>query len=103
MSKKRKKSRFTKTDVNTICEMQKKIDAYESYIMGLAGFSSPTKTTEKNYVILLHNTDMDDWVQQAWENIETMKYVCERVQKEELDKIKTRLSKNEDKTSDTNR
>lgn len=101
MSKKRKKSRFTKTDMNTICEMQKKIDAYESYIMGLAGFSSPTKTTEKNYVILLHNTDMDDWVQQAWENIKTMKSVCERVQKEEMDKLQSR--KDEDKTSDTDR
>ena len=101
MSKKRKKSRFTKTDINTICEMQKKIDAYESYIMGLAGFSSPTKTTEKNYVILLHNTDMDDWVQQAWENIKTMKSVCERVQKEEMDKLKSR--KDEDKTSNTDR
>ena len=101
MSKKRKKSRFTKTDINTICEMQKKIDAYESYIIGLAGFSSPTKTTEKNYVILLHNTDMDDWVQQAWENIETMKSVCERVQKEEMDKLQSR--KDEDKTSDTDR
>jgi len=101
MSKKRKKSRFTKTDINTICEMQKKIDAYESYIMGLAGFSSPTKTTEKNYIILLHNTDMDDWVQQAWENIKTMKSVCERVQKEEMDKLKSR--KDEDKTSNTDR
>ena len=101
MSRKRKKSRFTKTDINTICEMQKKIDAYESYIMGLVGFSSPTKTTEKNYVILIHNTDMDDWVQQAWENIKTMKSVCERVQKEEMDKLQSR--KDEDKTSNTDR
>ena len=33
MSKRRKKSRFTKTDVNTICELQRKIDIYEGFVL----------------------------------------------------------------------
>ena len=72
MSKRRNKSRFTKTDVNTICAMQRKIDAYESYIMALAGGTSPNKDIKQLAVIII-GTDMDDWVSMAWNNIRKMK------------------------------
>lgn len=80
MSSKRKKSRFTKTDVNTICEMQRKIDAYESYIMALAGYSRLTHTCKK-YFVLEMGTDMDEWVNLAWKNIEKMKEEIENFKK----------------------
>ena len=73
MSKRRnRKSRLTKTDVNTICEMQRKIFAYESYIIALVGQSSLNRDT-KQYVVCIMGTEMDDWVKMAWENIEEMK------------------------------
>ena len=72
MSSRRKRSRLAKTDVATICEMQRKIDAYESYIIALAGHSSMKKETKK-YVVLFMGTDMDGWVQDTWNNIQKMK------------------------------
>lgn len=63
MSKKRKKSRFTKTDVDKICELQRKIDAYECYIMGLCGMIQ--KRGRSQFVILECGTEMDEWVDMA--------------------------------------
>lgn len=80
MSKRRKKSRFTKTDVNTICELQRKIDIYESYILALVGHSSPKKDT-RQYAVCIMGTDMDDWVEMAWKNITELK---EKYRKYEL-------------------
>lgn len=64
MSKRRNKSRLTKTDVNTICEMQRKIDVYEEYIIGLCGLIQ--HRGKMQYVVLLRGTDMDSAVNQAW-------------------------------------
>lgn len=72
MSKRRKNSRFTKTDVNTICEMQRKIDAYECYILGLVGHTS-LNTSTKDYMVPLRGTEMDERVNVAWRNITKMK------------------------------
>ena len=82
MSRK-KKSRLTKTDVNRICEMQRKIDAYESYIIGLAGFSSLDK--EVRYVVIEAGTEMDYFVGKVWRNIEKMKSVCTKHMEELCD------------------
>ena len=71
MSKKRSKSRLTKTDINTICEMQRLIDAYESYIIGLVGFVNRNKPN--HYVVLLRGTEMDDFVNKIWNDIKKMK------------------------------
>ena len=72
MSKKsNKKSRLTKTDVNTICEMQRKIDAYESYIKGLFGLAQREKPTER--LVFLCGTDLDDEVNHCWRYIKEMK------------------------------
>ena len=67
MSKKRKKSRFTKTDVNTICELQRKIDAYEEYIIGICGLVQH-RNTEK-YIVLLRDTPMDEWVNDCYNRL----------------------------------
>ena len=68
MSKKKKKSRFTKTDVNTICEMQRKIDAYESYIIGLHGLLQNRRV--KRYIIFLRDTELDNLVNDCCHMIE---------------------------------
>ena len=65
MSKRKNKSRLTKTDVNAICEMQRKIDAYEDLIMGLCGYIQ--HEADKKYVVILKGTDMDEWVISAWQ------------------------------------
>ena len=78
MSSKRKRSRLTKTDVSAICEMQRNIYAYESYIIALAGFSRSPNTPNK-YVVCKMGTDMDDWVLTAWNNIEKMKEELEKI------------------------
>lgn len=72
MSKRKSKSRFTKTDVNTICELQRKIDAYENYILCL--FHHTTKHSKTEMPIpIMHGTDMDDFVSMAVNNIWKMK------------------------------
>jgi len=70
MSKKRK-SRFTKTDVNVICEMQRKIDAYEDFILALAGLVQH-KDPKRRYIPILKNTEMDGWMNQIWLDCEEM-------------------------------
>lgn len=72
MSKKRKKSRLTKTDVNTICEMQRKITAYENYIVAMDGMIRH-KDNMSEPVVLLNDTPMDDFMNDAWRGLREMK------------------------------
>ena len=66
----RKSSRLTKTDINAICEMQRKIDAYEGYIIGLCGL---IQHRGKGFpIVLLRDTPMDEWICQAWDD-----YICQ--------------------------
>jgi len=60
MSKRKNKSHLTKTDINTICEMQRKIDAYESYILGLCGLIG--RYDRNDYIVMMRGTPMDDMV-----------------------------------------
>lgn len=71
--KRRNKSRLTKTDVNTICEMQKKIDAYESYIIGIGGLVQQRDVENYKLVIPLCDTPIDDIVNSTWKGIQDMK------------------------------
>ena len=64
MSKRRNKSRLMKTDVNIICEMQRKIDAYESYIVGLCGLIQHEGKEDR--IVILQDTEMDKWVNEAF-------------------------------------
>ena len=74
MSKKRKnKSRLTKTDVNTICEMQKKIDTYENYICAMCGIIQHREDLKFHPILVLNNTPMDDWMNIAWNGLQEMK------------------------------
>ena len=74
MSKKRKnKSRLTKTDVNTICEMQKKIDAYENYICAMCGMIQHREDLKFKPILLLNDTPMDDWMNISWNGLREMK------------------------------
>lgn len=57
MSKKNKKSRFTKSDVNAICIMQRKIDAYENYLFAINRMLH--SSGDKILPIVLMHTDMD--------------------------------------------
>lgn len=63
MSKRSKKSRLTKTDVNAICELQRKIDAYESYIVALFHVLS---SSDKKPLVLLKGTELDSFVSKAF-------------------------------------
>ena len=74
MSKKRKnKSRLTKTDVNTICEMQKKIDAYENFIVAMCGMIQHREDLNHEYLLLLNDTPMDDWMNLSWNGVKELK------------------------------
>ena len=74
MSKKRKnKSRLTKTDVNTICEMQRKIDAYENYICAMCGMIQHREDLKFKPILLLNDTPMDDWMNMSWNGLQEMK------------------------------
>ena len=74
MSKKRKnKSRLTTTDVNTICEMQKKIDAYENYICAMCGMIQHREDLKFKPILLLNDTPMDDWMNISWNGLQEMK------------------------------
>lgn len=67
MSKRRnRKSRLTKTDVNAICELQRKVDAYEEYIMGLVGLIQHRGETK--YIVLERGYEIDECVNTAWNN-----------------------------------
>ena len=71
MSKKNKKSRFTKSDVNAICMMQRKIDAYESYLFAINRMLH--SSGDKILPIVLMNTDMD---MIARDSYQTAKHLC---------------------------
>lgn len=71
MGKRNRKSRLVKSDVNTICMMQRTIDAYEDYIIALCGMIQH-KDSDKHFVSVLKGTDMDDWMQMIWVNVEKM-------------------------------
>ena len=73
MSKKRKnKSRLTKTDENTICEMQRKITVYENYICAMSGMIQRRDALIEP-VLLLNGTPMDEWMNTAWSELREMK------------------------------
>lgn len=72
MSKKRKRSRLTKTDVNTICEMQRKITVYENYIVAMSGMIQ-RRDEMIEPVLLLNDTPMDEWMNTAWGELREMK------------------------------
>ena len=87
MSRKKNKSRLTKADINTICEMQRKIDAYESYILGLCAHSNLNKETE--HVVLKRGTDIDDYVDLTWRNIKHLKILAAERLAETKDLLKS--------------
>ena len=70
MSKKRK-SRFTKTDVNAICEMQRKIDAYEDFIIALNGMVR-RKDPSYKYICFVKNVMVQDNMDDLWSNCEEL-------------------------------
>lgn len=72
MSNKRKKSRLTKTDVNTICEMQRKITAYENYIVAMCSMIL-NRDIRKEPALLLNDTPMDCWMNESWRGLREMK------------------------------
>lgn len=86
MAKKRNKSRLCKKDVDTICQMQRTIDSYESYLAGLMYFAMHGKEGGKPLVIL-HGTDMDDVVSSAYENIHCLHDTIEQ-QQETIEKLR---------------
>jgi hypothetical protein len=75
----KKKSKLTRTDVNAICELQRKIDAYESYIIGLCGLAQHHNPFKR--VIVLRDTELDNLVNQCWNDIEEMKDRLQRYEK----------------------
>lgn len=60
-----------RSGVEAICEMQRKIDAYETYIMSFVGITTSKEKSEKD-VTLLQGTDMDEWASQVVRNIRSM-------------------------------
>lgn len=80
MSKKRKKSRFTKTDVNTICELQRKIDAYEEYIIGICGLVQHRNASK--YIVLLRGTEIDEWVNDCYNSLVKLFEEVEKVRED---------------------
>ena len=74
MGKKRKnKSRLTRTDVNTICEMQRKIVAYENFICAMCGMIQHREDLKFKPILLLNDTPMDDWMNMSWNGLQEMK------------------------------
>ena len=72
MKKRRNKSRLTKTDINTICEMQRKITVYENYIVAMPGMIQRRDALIEP-VLLLNDTPMDEWMNTAWRKLREMK------------------------------
>jgi hypothetical protein len=74
MSKKRnKKSRLTKTDVNTICEMQRKITVYENYIVAMCGMIQHKEDLKFRPILVENDTPMDAWMNISWIELQEMK------------------------------
>lgn len=73
MSRKRNRmSRLTRTDVNTICEMQRKIDAYEDYICAMCGIIQ-RKDLGFKPILMQKGTPMDKWMNISWIGVQEMK------------------------------
>ena len=67
---KKNKSRLTKTDVDSICQLQRKVDAYEMYLQRIMN----CVCTERQITdIVLMHTPMDDVVQMIYSRIRLMK------------------------------
>ena len=62
MSKRKNKSRLTRTDVNAICEMARKIYAYEDYIICICAHVQRGRNARH---VLMRGTEMDVWVNAA--------------------------------------
>lgn len=67
----KKKSRFTKTDVNTICEMQRKICAYEDYIIAISGMIQ-WKNRNKEYICPVKETELDELMNITWKRCQKL-------------------------------
>ena len=74
MSKKRmKKSRLTKTDVNTICEMQRTIVAYENYIVATCAMIQHRYDLNFKPILLVSDTPMKEMMAACWKGVGEMK------------------------------
>ena len=58
--------------MNTICEMQRKITAYENYIVAMSEMIRH-KDNMSEPVLLLNDTPMDDFMNDAWRGLREMK------------------------------
>ena len=67
----KKKSRFTKADVNTICEMQRTICAYEDYIIAISGMIQ-WKNRNKEYICTLKGTELDELMNITWKRCQKL-------------------------------
>ena len=72
MGKRRNKSRLTKTDVGAICEMQRKITAYENYIVAMCSMIQ-NRDILNEPALLLNDTPMDCWMNESWRGLREMK------------------------------
>ena len=72
MGKRRNKSRLTKTDVGAICEMQRKITAYENYIVAMCAMIQ-NRDILNEPALLLNDTPMDCWMNESWRGLREMK------------------------------
>ena len=59
--------------MNTICEMQKKIFAYENYIISMCGMIQHKYDLDFKPVLLIFDTPMDEWMSACWKGLGEMK------------------------------
>ena len=69
MAKKKNKSRLTKTDVNAICEMQRKIVSYEMYFQSIM----INLGNKESKVVVLMDTPMDEVVSMIYRRTNNLK------------------------------
>ena len=94
MNKRKNKSRLTKTDVNAICELQRKVDTYESYIMCLVSSIQHKFEPDYRLGIIIRDDDMAKWVNQGWQQLrEIKKELCKWRDEQEKNKIPKMISK----------
>lgn len=68
--KNKNKSRLTKTDVNAICELQRKVDAYELYLQSIVIHLC---SKEPYRGVPIQGTPMDETMKMIWRKIEFTK------------------------------
>ena len=68
--KNKNKSRLTKTDVNAICELQRKVDAYELYLQSIVIHLC---SKELYRGVPIQGTPMDETMKMIWRKIEFAK------------------------------